>query len=259
MMSPLKGIKKSGEVACEGLQTSSTVPKVVFLFVLRMFFQVHFCRSFRSTLTPSHSPCPSLAFLSSELTSLRRLLELAFLTYISSLLPAGLPPELISKIFQHSQRAPKPFSLPPLTSSGSARLCESLQREKLVTLLDLLITSLPRLPRPYAPSLPALHAVIRALVQVYFGTLQPFSHVCVLLQDVAAWRPLLEQGISKISTSVIISSESEADVKSKHKSAHLLFSSFSPLPCPSPRRSSNSVSCYLSRSLLNEDIVKIIT
>jgi len=188
-------------------------------------------RSFRSTLTPSHSPCPSLAFLSSELTSLRRLLELAFLTYISSLLPAGLPPELISKIFQHSQRAPKPFSLPPLTSSGSARLCESLQREKLVTLLDLLITSLPRLPRPYAPSLPALHAVIRALVQ-----------------DVGAWRPLLEQGISKISTSLMISSESEADVKSKQKSAHFLFSSFSPLPCPSPRRSSNSVSCYLSRA-----------
>jgi len=179
-------------------------------------------RSHRSYYAPSQSHCPSLALLASELTSLRRLLELAFLTHISSLLPADLPPELVSKIFEHSQRAPKPFSLPPLTSSGPARQCESLQREKLAALLDLLIISLPRLPRPYSPSLPALQTVIRALVQ-----------------DVAAWRPLIEQGIEKMSTSTIFSSE---------KSSKHLFSSFSTLPSPSPRRSNNSVSCYLSRA-----------
>ena len=137
------------------------------------------CRSYRSTFTSAQSPCPSLAFLASELTSLRRLLELAFLTHISSLLPPPtLPPELVSKIFQLSQRAPKPFSLPPLTSSGLARHCESLQREKLVALLDLLIISLPRLPRPYSPSLPALQTIIRALVQVSFGAIFYFSFIC---------------------------------------------------------------------------------
>jgi len=180
-------------------------------------------RSFRSSFSSAQSPCPSLAFLASELTSLRRLLELAFLTHISSLLPSPpLPPELVSKIFHLSQRAPKPFSLPPLTSSGPAWHCESLQREKLVTLLDLLIISLPRLPRSYSPSLPALQTIIRALVQ-----------------DVGAWRPLLEQGIEKMSTSPIFPSE----ISSKH-----LFSSFSTLPSPSPRQSNNSVSCYLSRA-----------
>jgi len=179
-------------------------------------------RSYRSSFTSTQSPCPSLAFLASELASLRRLLEFAFLTHISSLLPASLPPELVRKIFQHSQRAPKPFSLPPLTSSGPARHCESLQREKLVTLLDLVIISLPRLPRSYSPSLPALQTVIRALVQ-----------------DVGAWRPLFEQGIEKMATSPIFSSE---------KSSKHLFSSFSTLPSPSPRRSNNSVSCYLSRA-----------
>ena len=192
-------------------------------------------RSHRSSFASAQSHCPSLAFLASELSSLRRLLEFAFLTHISSLLPAGLPPELVSKIFEHSQRAPKPFSLPPLTSSGPARHCESLQREKLVTLLDLLIVSLPRLPRPYSPSLPALQTVIRALVQVSFAII---LRTCVAIQDVAAWRPLIEQGIEKMSTSPIFSSE----MSSKH-----LFSSFSTLPCPSPRRSNNSVSCYLSR------------
>jgi len=179
-------------------------------------------RSLRSSFTSAQSPCPSLAYLASELTSLRRLLEFAFLTHISSLLPTGLPPELVSKIFQHSQRAPKPFTLPPLTSSGPARHCESLQREKLAALLDLLIISLPRLPRSYSPSLPALQTIIRALVQ-----------------DVGAWRPLFEQGIEKMSTSQMFSSE---------KSSKHLFSSFSTLPSPSPRRSNNSVSCYLSRA-----------
>ena len=192
-------------------------------------------RSHRSSFASAQSHCPSLAFLASELSSLRRLLEFAFLTHISALLPAGLPPELVSKIFEHSQRAPKPFSLPPLTSSGPARHCESLQREKLVTLLDLLIVSLPRLPRPYSPSLPALQTVIRALVQVSFAII---LRTCVAIQDVAAWRPLIEQGIEKMSNSPIFSSE----MSSKH-----LFSSFSTLPCPSPRRSNNSVSCYLSR------------
>lgn len=125
-------------------------------------------RSFRSSTLSSQSPCPSLPFLASEITSLRRLLEFAFLTHISSLLPVCLPPELVSKIFQHSQRAPKPVSLPPLTSTGSARHCESLQREKLATLIEMLLISLPRLPRSHSPSLPTIQAVMRALVQVGF-------------------------------------------------------------------------------------------
>ena len=131
-------------------------------------------RSFRSNILSSQSPCPSLPFLASEITSLRRLLEFAFLTHISSLLPVCLPPELVSKIFQHSQRAPKPVSLPPLTSTGSARHCESLQREKLATLIEMLLISLPRLPRSHSPSLPTIQAVMRALVQVGF-LIRPFT------------------------------------------------------------------------------------
>ena len=198
---------------------------------------IYDCRSCRSSFTSAQSPCPSLAYLASELTSLRKLLEFAFLTHISSLLPTGLPPELVSKIFQHSQRAPKPFTLPPLTSSGPARHCESLQREKLVALLDLLIISLPRLPRSYSPSLPALQTVIRALVQVSFGALY-HTYMCVDIQDVGAWRPLFEQGIEKM----LISPKFLSEKSSKH-----LFSSFSTLPSPTPRRANNSVSCYLSR------------
>ena len=64
------------------------------------------------------------------------------------------------------------------------------------------------------------------------------TYLFVAMQDVAAWRPLIEQGIEKMSTSKNFSSE---------KSSKHLFSSFSTLPSPSPRRSNNSVSCYLSR------------
>jgi len=187
-------------------------------------------RSFRSSILSSQSPCPSLPFLASEITSLRRLLEFAFLTHISSLLPVCLPPELVSKIFQHSQRAPKPVSLPPLTSTGSARHCESLQREKLATLIEMLLISLPRLPRSHSPSLPTIQAVMRALVQ-----------------DIGAWKSLLEQGIAKILTSSLTSSDLKSDIGPKHTSAHI-FSLFSSLPSIPPRRSNNSVSCYLSRA-----------
>jgi len=187
-------------------------------------------RSFRSNILSSQSPCPSLPFLASEITSLRRLLEFAFLTHISSLLPVCLPPELVSKIFQHSQRAPKPVSLPPLTSTGSARHCESLQREKLATLIEMLLISLPRLPRSHSPSLPTIQAVMRALVQ-----------------DIGAWKSLLEQGIAKILTSSLTSSDLKSDIGPKHTSAHI-FSLFSSLPSIPPRRSNNSVSCYLSRA-----------
>ena len=57
---------------------------------------------------------------------------------------------------------------------------------------------------------------------------------------------LLEQGIAKILTSSLTSSDLKSDIGPKHTSAHI-FSLFSSLPSIPPRRSNNSVSCYLSR------------